>query len=114
MSSAALTAACCQAFLFEHIVCSISQTHVFPTPPRPVLPGARGLLQPLLKRYQARGCPVSVFGLPAVQAIINFKWTTWARRWVLGVGVGFCMATCDRAVSFCCKPVARGRWVRVG
>jgi hypothetical protein len=42
--------------------------------------GARGLLQPLLKRYQARACTAAVFGLPAVQAIISFKWNTWAKR----------------------------------
>ncbi|KAJ9510388.1 hypothetical protein QJQ45_015854 [Haematococcus lacustris] len=43
-------------------------------------PGYRGLLQPLLKRYQAHGCPLDVFGLPAVHAVISFKWHTWAHR----------------------------------
>lgn len=39
--------------------------------------GSRGLLQPLLKRYQAGGCSMAVFALPAVQAVIHFKW--WAK-----------------------------------
>jgi len=47
-----------------------------PSPPA----GSRGLLQPLLKRYSARGCSLGVFALPAVQAVIHFKWTTWAKR----------------------------------
>ncbi|PRW33312.1 transient receptor potential channel [Chlorella sorokiniana] len=37
-------------------------------------PDKRGLLQPLLKRYQARRCSYAVFALPAVQAVIKFKW----------------------------------------
>jgi hypothetical protein len=45
--------------------------------------GARGLLQPLLKRYQAGACSMAVFALPAVQAVIHFKWTSWARRFLL-------------------------------
>lgn len=36
-------------------------------------PARRGLLQPLLKRYQARRCSYAVFGLPAVQAVITYK-----------------------------------------
>ncbi|KAL4440087.1 hypothetical protein ABPG75_003088 [Micractinium tetrahymenae] len=39
-----------------------------------------GLLQPLLKRYQARRCSSAVFALPAVQAVIQFKWARFARR----------------------------------
>lgn len=36
-------------------------------------PEHRGLLQPLLKRYQARRCSSAVFALPAAQAVIQFK-----------------------------------------
>lgn len=32
---------------------------------------------------QARGCSAAVFALPAVQAVIHFKWTTWARQFLL-------------------------------
>ncbi|GAX81542.1 hypothetical protein CEUSTIGMA_g8970.t1 [Chlamydomonas eustigma] len=47
------------------------------------LPGPRGLLQPLLKRYHAGGCAISVFSLPAIQAVIHFKWNQWAFRFLL-------------------------------
>lgn len=43
-------------------------------------PEHRGLLQPLLKRYQARRCSSAVFALPAAQAVIQFKWACFARR----------------------------------
>ncbi len=46
-------------------------------------PGSTGLLQPLLRRYQARGCSISAFGLPAVEAVISNKWTTWAARFLV-------------------------------
>ena len=36
-------------------------------------PDSRGLLQPLLKRYQAKRCSYAVFALPAVHAVITFK-----------------------------------------
>ncbi|WIA09485.1 hypothetical protein OEZ85_008886 [Tetradesmus obliquus] len=45
--------------------------------------GSKGLLHPLLKRYHARGCSAAVFGLPAVQAVINYKWHTWAKKFLL-------------------------------
>jgi hypothetical protein len=32
---------------------------------------------------QARGCSAAVFGLPAVQAVINYKWHTWAKKFLL-------------------------------
>lgn len=38
-----------------------------------------GLLKPLLKRWQDEACSQMVFGLPAVRAVINFKWDRWAR-----------------------------------
>lgn len=33
-------------------------------------------------RYNAGGCHYSVFGLPAVQAVLQFKWETFAGRMV--------------------------------
>jgi hypothetical protein len=48
------------------------------------------LLQPLLKRWQAGGLELSAFGLPAIQAVIEYKWRTFARRlllWQLAVFV---------------------------
>ena len=33
-----------------------------------------GLLKPLLQRWQDEACSQTVFGLPAVRAVINFKW----------------------------------------
>ena len=33
-----------------------------------------GLLNPLLKRWKDQACSQMVFGLPAVRAVINFKW----------------------------------------
>lgn len=41
-------------------------------------PPGQGLLQPILMRYEKKACPLSVFGLPAVQAILDYKWETWA------------------------------------
>jgi hypothetical protein len=37
----------------------------------------------LLLLLQARGCSAAVFGLPAVQAVINYKWHTWAKKFLL-------------------------------
>ena len=36
-----------------------------------------GLLNPLLKRWKDGTCSQMVFGLPAVRAVINFKWDRW-------------------------------------
>ncbi|KAI8473618.1 MAG: hypothetical protein J3K34DRAFT_518899 [Monoraphidium minutum] len=52
--------------------------------------GSKGLLQPLLKRYQAGGCSMAVFALPAVQAVIHYKWTAWARRFLLYELAAYC------------------------
>lgn len=46
-------------------------------------PGRRGLLRPILHRYRSGFCPPAVFALPAVQAVIQFKWSSWARSWML-------------------------------
>nr|BAK18929.1 transient receptor potential channel [Chlamydomonas reinhardtii] len=46
-------------------------------------PGRGGLLRPLLGRLRAHGCPPTVFALPAVQAVIALKWSSWARRFLL-------------------------------
>lgn len=43
-------------------------------------PDRRGLLQPLLRRWQVGCCGDDVFGLPAVQAVIDWKWSRYARR----------------------------------
>jgi hypothetical protein len=44
------------------------------------LPGDRGVLNPLLEKWQDGAVATQVFGLPAVQAVIQFKWDKWARR----------------------------------
>ncbi|KAG2492014.1 hypothetical protein HYH03_009743 [Edaphochlamys debaryana] len=46
-------------------------------------PGASGLLRPLVARLRVRGCPPTVFALPAVQAIIALKWSSWARHFLM-------------------------------
>lgn len=45
-------------------------------------PDVEGLVNPLLQRYNAGGCHYSVFGLPAVQAVLQFKWDTFAGKLV--------------------------------
>ena len=40
-------------------------------------------MQPLLRRWQSGGCSLAVFGLPAVQATITYKWHTFARKLLL-------------------------------
>ncbi|PRW33106.1 transient receptor potential channel [Chlorella sorokiniana] len=42
-----------------------------------------GLLQPLLKRWQAGGLSYTAFALPAVQAVIDWKWNRFCKRLVL-------------------------------
>ena len=42
-------------------------------------PGPKGLLSPLLQRYQAGTVGLEIFGLPAVQAVIRHKWLTFAK-----------------------------------
>lgn len=41
-------------------------------------PSRRGLLHPILMRFEKKACPLSVFGLPAVQAVLDYKWEAWA------------------------------------
>ncbi|KIY96853.1 hypothetical protein MNEG_11108 [Monoraphidium neglectum] len=43
-------------------------------------PDEEGLIRPLLMRWQAGGCHYSVFGLPAVHAVLQFKWDTFCGR----------------------------------
>ena len=50
-----------------------------------------GLLNPLLKRWQDQACSQMVFGLPAVQSVINFKWDRSVLR--LCVLLAVCIAT---------------------
>ena len=46
-------------------------------------PGNRGLLRPLLRRYLARRCSYAVFALPAVQAVILYKWRQFGKPMLL-------------------------------
>ncbi|KAL4440082.1 hypothetical protein ABPG75_003083 [Micractinium tetrahymenae] len=46
-------------------------------------PDKQGLLQPLLKRWQAGGLSYAAFALPAVQAVIDWKWSRFCRRLLL-------------------------------
>ena len=46
-------------------------------------PDKDGLLQPLLRRWQAGGVGLATFGLPAIQAVVDFKWHKFARRFML-------------------------------
>lgn len=46
-------------------------------------PDKDGLLQPLLRRWQAGGCTYSVFALPAVQAVIDWKWEKFCKKLLL-------------------------------
>lgn len=58
-------------------------------------PDKQGLLQPLLKRWQAGAIGLAPFGLPAVQAVIEWKWRSFARRlllWELAVFVLWLLA----------------------
>jgi Ion transport protein len=46
-------------------------------------PDKDGLLQPLLRRWQSKGCSYSVFALPAVQSTIDWKWNRYCKRLLL-------------------------------
>ncbi|KAH7624970.1 hypothetical protein Ndes2526B_g00345 [Nannochloris sp. 'desiccata'] len=46
-------------------------------------PDKEGLLQPLLRRWQSKGCSYSVFALPAVQSCIDWKWNRYCRKLLL-------------------------------
>lgn len=45
-------------------------------------PGAHGLLRPLVLRLQQKRCSAAVFTLPAVRAVVEFKWFKYARKLV--------------------------------
>lgn len=45
-------------------------------------PSRKGLLRPILMRFEKKACPISVFGLPAVQAVLDYKWEAWAAFWL--------------------------------
>ena len=47
-------------------------------------PDKDGLLQPLLRRWQSGACSYSVFALPAVQAVIDWKWEKFCKKLLLG------------------------------
>ncbi|GLC47485.1 hypothetical protein PLESTB_000891500 [Pleodorina starrii] len=46
-------------------------------------PGEAGLLRPLLRRWHLGTCTEAAFGLPAVQAVVSYKWSRFARRLLL-------------------------------
>ena len=41
-----------------------------------------GLLYPLIKRWEANACPIEVWGLATVRALVSYKWNHWARKYV--------------------------------
>lgn len=41
-----------------------------------------GLLHPLIKRWEADACPIEVWGLATVRALVSYKWNHWARKYV--------------------------------
>mmetsp|Transcript_1853 Transcript_1853/g.5429 ORF Transcript_1853/g.5429 Transcript_1853/m.5429 type:complete len:488 (+) Transcript_1853:199-1662(+) len=47
------------------------------------LPDDRGILNPLIGKWLDGSVSTKVFGLPAVHAVISFKWDKWARRVML-------------------------------
>lgn len=51
-------------------------------------PDHEGLLQPLLRRWQRGGCGQEVFAMPAVHAVIDWKWERYCKRLLL-VELGF-------------------------
>lgn len=42
-----------------------------------------GLLHPILKRWEAKACPIEIWGLPAVRAVVSYKWNKWAKNMLL-------------------------------
>eukprot|EP00210_Caulerpa_lentillifera_P005036 g4810.t1 len=44
----------------------------------------RGILKPLLTKEKTGGSGDEVWDFPSVRAIIEFKWTHWARRYLIG------------------------------
>ena len=44
------------------------------------LPDREGLLYPLLRRWQDNSYTSSIFSLPALQALIDWKWNRYCRR----------------------------------
>ncbi|KAL6778251.1 TRP11A [Auxenochlorella protothecoides x Auxenochlorella symbiontica] len=61
-------------------------------------PDQDGLLQPLLKRWQGAGCGMDVFALPAVQAVIDWKWTSYCHNLLLVELAFFMLWLCSFAV----------------
>lgn len=46
-----------------------------------------GLIRPLVHQYKAQRCSYAVFSLPAVQAVVRFKWDAFARK-ILKIQLG--------------------------
>lgn len=42
----------------------------------------KGLLYNLIRRSEADKCPIKVWGLTTVRALVSYKWNHWARRYV--------------------------------
>jgi hypothetical protein len=51
---------------------------------------SKGILHRLVNRYLGNGCDISVFSLPAVHAVIDYKWTTYAKRFLIGQSLLYC------------------------
>eukprot|EP00210_Caulerpa_lentillifera_P000770 g745.t1 len=43
----------------------------------------QGLLFPLLQRWEANACPIEVWGLATVRALVSYKWNHWAKKYVM-------------------------------
>lgn len=68
-----------------------------------VLPDIHALVvpsQPLLKRWQAGGADFSAFALPAIQALIDWKWTRFCKRLLLSE-LAFFLVWLFSFFSFC-------------
>ncbi len=73
-------------------------------------PDAEGLIQPVLRRWHAGGAPLEAWGLPAVQAIVDFKWRAFAAR-VLAAELACYLLWVASFLSFWCAVApGRGAW----
>ena len=53
--------------------------------------GSQGIIQPLLRLWQAKRCSFAVFSLPAIQSVIFFKWETFARKLLIAELAVYCL-----------------------
>jgi uncharacterized membrane protein YgcG len=47
-------------------------------------PDENGIIHPLLQRWQIGAVSLAVFGIPSVQAVISFKWDSFAKKMLMG------------------------------